>query len=80
VSVDWMLPPRSSRARLVCAVLSLGGQVRYLLGIPTIILSAGVGTAVFASLNKQAMGNSIKLVFGLISIMAAVLASLQTLG
>ncbi len=51
--------------------------LNYRLGIPTIILTTVVGTAVFASLENQAIGNY-KIVIGLISILASVLAALQT--
>lgn len=47
------------------------------LGIPAIVLSASVGTAVFASLETAAAGH-MRIVVGLVSIAAAVLASLQT--
>jgi hypothetical protein len=50
---------------------------RYWLGVPAIILSTVVGTSVFASLNTQ-VDTRLKIVLGLISITAAVLASLQT--
>lgn len=50
---------------------------RYWLGVPAIILSAVVGTTVFASLETQ-VDTSLKIILGLISITSAVLASLQT--
>ncbi len=48
----------------------------YQLGIPVIVVSSVVGTAVFAGLGKE--GGSLKWFLGSVSIIAAVLASLQT--
>jgi hypothetical protein len=73
---DWFRRVRESqRVHYECG--NRYSRLNYLLGIPTIVLSTAVGTAVFASLNKQASGND-KVILGLISIAAAVLASLQT--
>ena len=47
------------------------------LGIPAIVISTAVGSAVFASIEHEASGTT-KLALGLFSILAAVLASLQT--
>jgi|ERR1017187_5285138 hypothetical protein len=49
----------------------------YLLGIPTVILSAIVGTSVFAALQKQ-VSFSVQITVGALSIVAAVMAALQT--
>lgn len=48
------------------------------LGIPAIVLSTVVGTAVFASLENQSVSISARVVIALVSIAAAVLAGLQT--
>ena len=48
-----------------------------LLGIPAIVISAIVGSAVFASIEFEASGTT-KIIFGLLSVLAAVLVSLQT--
>jgi conflict system pore-forming effector with SLATT domain len=48
---------------------------QYQLGIPTVIVSSLVGTAVFADLDKV---TTLRWVVGSVSILAAVLASLQT--
>ena len=53
-------------------------RLNYYLGIPSIILSAAVGTAVFESLNGEGISPNVKIVLGCISILAAVLTSLQT--
>lgn len=53
------------------------GRLHFYIGIPSITLSAIVGTAVFALLDSSGTA-TIKLFLGLISIAAAVLTSLQT--
>jgi hypothetical protein len=47
------------------------------LGIPVVILTTFVGTAVFATLEKEVDGR-LKILIGLISVSAAVLSSIQT--
>jgi hypothetical protein len=47
------------------------------LGIPVVILTSFVGTSLFASVNQQ-VGTNVKIAGGLISVAAAVLASLMT--
>lgn len=74
---DWFRRVRESqRTHYECGTRF--SRLNYILGIPTIVLSAAVGTAVFASLQSDAVSVEIKIVTGLISILAAVLASLQT--
>ncbi|RIX45041.1 MAG: SLATT domain-containing protein [Rhodocyclales bacterium GT-UBC] len=73
---DWFRRARESQfIHYECGVWY--GRLNYLLGIPTIVLSTAVGTAVFASLETNATGNE-RIAVGLVSILAAVLASLQT--
>lgn len=73
---DWFRRVRESQyIHYECGVWF--GSLNYLLGIPAIILSTAVGTAVFASLETSVTGTQ-KILIGLISIVAAVLASLQT--
>jgi len=48
------------------------------LGIPAVILSTVVGTAVFATLENQSVGITARVIIALVSIAAAVLAGLQT--
>ena len=48
------------------------------LGIPAIIFSTVVGTAVFATLESQTLDISARVIVALVSIAAAVLADLQT--
>jgi hypothetical protein len=48
------------------------------LGIPAVIFSTVVGTAVFATLENQSVSISARVVIALVSIAAAVLAGLQT--
>jgi len=47
------------------------------LGIPVVALATFVGTSVFATLQKD-VGTSLRILVGLVSVIAAVLASLQT--
>jgi len=47
------------------------------LGIPVVALTATVGTSIFASLNSSP-DNSLKIAVGIVSVLAAALASLQT--
>lgn len=49
-----------------------------LLGIPSVVLSAVAGTALFASLQKETTSLDFRLALGLISVLAGVLAALQT--
>ena len=59
------------------SVESFEGRSRWL-GIPTIVLTTIVGTSVFAALGKQGVETWLQIVVGLLSVGAAVLASLQT--
>ncbi|MFC7339222.1 SLATT domain-containing protein [Haloferula chungangensis] len=48
------------------------------LGIPAVLLSTIVGTAVFASWESNAGGDALRILFGLLSMLAAAVAALQT--
>jgi hypothetical protein len=73
---DWFRRVRESqRVHYECGVRY--SRLNYWLGIPTIILTTLVGTAVFASW-EQADGGQYRVLLGLVSIAAGVLASLQT--
>lgn len=73
---DWFRRVRESQQiHYECA--NHFGRLHLLLGIPTVILSTLAGTAVLASLAREAGANE-KITVGLISILAAALASLQT--
>lgn len=48
------------------------------LGVPAVISSAVVGTSLFATLNDSTLDSSVRLAIGSLSVVAAVLASLQT--
>lgn len=52
-------------------------RLNYWLGIPVVVLSAIVGTSVFATLQKSVTPH-IQIAIGMISVLAAILASLQT--
>ena len=72
----WLLHAHKGRDRHDLAARR-NDTYRYWLGVPAVILSAIVGTSVFASLGTQ-VDASLKIVVGLVSIISAVLASLQT--
>lgn len=72
----WLLHAHKCRDRNELASRRYEGH-RSSFGIPTIALSTIVGTAVFASLDKQA-GTWGHVVIGLLSVTAAVLSALQT--
>lgn len=55
----------------------IAAKKNYRLGVPTIIISAIVGTAIFSTL-ESSPGTYIKIITGLLSISAVVLSSLQT--
>ncbi|MEI9897579.1 MAG: SLATT domain-containing protein [Chthoniobacter sp.] len=74
---DWFRRVRmSQRAHYECATRCR--RINYLLGIPSIILSTIAGTAVFSSLSQNSPATWTRILVGLISVLAAVLASLQT--
>ncbi|MCI0564162.1 MAG: SLATT domain-containing protein [Nitrososphaera sp.] len=52
-------------------------RLNYWLGIPTIVLTTAVGTAIFATLETETTG-ALRIGIGLISILASVLAALHT--
>jgi hypothetical protein len=72
----WLLHAHKGRDRHDLAARR-NDSYRYWLGVPTIILSAVVGTSVFASLQTQ-VATPLRIALGLVSIASAVLASLQT--
>ena len=53
-------------------------KLNHLIGVPTILLTTVVGTSVFASLATDSRSAAVTVVVGLVSIMAAILSSLQT--
>src|SRR5437016_9781213 len=73
---DWFRRVRESQSvHYACA--NHFSRLHFALGLPTIFFTTVVGTAVFASMQKQVTGTW-SIVVGLMSIAAAVLASLQT--
>ena len=71
----WRRARQNQRIHYQCAD-HFARRNRYL-GIPAIVISTAVGSAVFASIEHEASG-TVKIALGLLSILAAVLASLQT--
>ena len=49
-----------------------------LLGVPVVVCSTLVGTSLFATLNNETVDSTLRLVIGGISVLAAMLAALQT--
>ncbi|WP_414683005.1 SLATT domain-containing protein [Longimicrobium sp.] len=52
-------------------------RLNYALGIPALVISTAVGSTIFATISDDA-SNAVKIVLGLLSLAAAVLAGLQT--
>jgi hypothetical protein len=50
----------------------------YRLGVPVVVLSSLVGTSLFATLTEQEVNQPLRAVIGAVSVLAAVLAGLQT--
>ena len=73
---DWFRRARQSQ-HIHYACANHFARLHLVLGVPTVLLSTLAGTAVFASLSQE-LGANEKITVGLISILAAVLASLQT--
>jgi hypothetical protein len=73
---DWYRRARENQFAHYEAIKPLSSG-NYKLGIPVAILSGLVGTSIFATLETEA-DISLRIVIGIISILAAVLASLQT--
>ena len=74
---DWYRRARENQFAHYEAIKPLSSG-NYKLGIPVAILSGLVGTSIFATLETDQADISLRIVFGIISILAAVLASLQT--
>jgi hypothetical protein len=73
---DWYRRTRESQTiHYECGIIF--GRRHLLLGIPAIVLSTAAGTAVFSSLETSSTG-AMRIAVGLTSILAAVLAALQT--
>jgi hypothetical protein len=49
-----------------------------LLGIPVVVFSSVVGTSLFATLNEEKVGGALRIGIGTISVLAAIMAGLQT--
>ena len=72
-----VVPPMSRIAVRPLSRLVTPRRAR-VLGIPTVVLTAATGTALFATLTKDQASQTLRLVLGLVSVLAAVLAALQT--
>jgi hypothetical protein len=73
---DWLF--RIQKAQLAHIKTAVYFERLHLwLGVPVVILTTFVGTSVFATLQKEA-STSIKIVTGVASVLAAIMAGLQT--
>lgn len=74
---DWFRRCRESQ-RIHYEYGSILEGRNYWLGIPTIVLSTAVGTAVFASLQSKTAAQDYGIICGLVSMASAIFAALQT--
>lgn len=73
---DWLKRARENQhVHYECA--NFFSRLNYLLGVPAFSLSGIVGTAIFASIGKEAAGGA-KVAIGLVSMVAALLSGLHT--
>ena len=74
---DWQARARRSSEEHYALATSLArSNIRF--GIPVVALTTLVGTTVFASLQRSDVNTGFRIAVGMISVLAAVLASLQT--
>ncbi|HWB56748.1 MAG TPA: SLATT domain-containing protein [Gaiellaceae bacterium] len=73
---DWSARAGASAARHYSSADRLS-RGNLMLGIPVVVLTTFIGTSVFATLQDE-IDTSLKILVGVISVTAAVLASLQT--
>ena len=74
---DWRARAgTSSEAHYVLATSLVRSNIRF--GVPVVALTTLVGTTVFATLQKPDVNLGLRIAVGMISVLAAVLASLQT--
>ena len=74
---DWQARVTAARA----AHYTLASRLRkrnLLIGVPSIVFSSVVGTSLFATLTKENVDKTLRIVIGLVSFAAATLAALQT--
>jgi hypothetical protein len=75
--LTWIRRARESQMSHYEMANILSARDRWL-GVPVISIAAVVGTSVFASLTVQAVAPPIRIALGLLSVLAAVLAAMQT--
>jgi hypothetical protein len=73
---DWSARASASAETHFATAADLARR-NVLLGVPVVVLTTFVGTSVFATL-EQTVGLELRIMVGLVSVLAAVLASLQT--
>jgi len=73
---DWFRRSRESQfVHYACG--NFFSRLNYFLGVPTICLTGVVSTAIFSTLENEVVGSA-KIVVGFVSVLATILASLQT--
>lgn len=74
---DWELrATASSDAHYDLATRLSNSNIRF--GVPVVVLTTIVGTSVFATLSRTHVNTGLQVAVGMLSVLAAVLASLQT--
>ncbi len=73
----WYRRARESQFAHYAAAARYSARSR-LLGIPSVVLSAAVGTTLFATLGRNGASANLRIAAGLVSLFAAVLVALQT--
>lgn len=73
----WAKRARETQAAQYEMANRLGRRSQWL-GVPVIVITAIVGTSVFASISQEVVSLEAKIVVGLLSVAATVLSSLQT--
>ncbi|MBI4527608.1 MAG: SLATT domain-containing protein [Deltaproteobacteria bacterium] len=75
---EWRKRVYAAQSAYYIMAERLRRQHYYYLGIPTVILSSIVGTTIFADIGQDKLSIPVRLIAGTVSILAAVLAGLQT--
>jgi hypothetical protein len=73
----WYRRARESQFAHYTAATRFAVLARFL-GVPSVVLSAAAGTTLFATLQKDSAPPALRLAVGLVSVLAGVLAALQT--
>lgn len=74
---DWYLRLRFAQYSHYEAAKSFD-RMNYWLGVPVVIFSTFVGTSVFANIGEKVSNDNLKILLGLVSVLAATLSGIQT--